>query len=242
MRYGIFSDVHSNLEALEAVITAYQTEAIDEYLCVGDIVGYGANPCECLQRVRGMVLLSVAGNHDWGSCDLFNTDYFNAFAKRAVFWTRERLRQEERDYLRSLKLVFEKDNFILVHSMLIHPEEFRYMQDGGSVYTSLEVLSNQVLFIGHTHKAGIFIKNKEGVVYYTKEPAVKIIAGSKYIINVGSVGQPRDGNPQAAYCIFDTAKKQIEIKRSPYDIKAAQDKIIRVGLPRFLADRLTWGR
>ncbi len=242
MRYGIFSDIHSNLEAFDAVIAAYKDEAIDKYLCLGDIVGYAANPNECVEKIMALDVLSVAGNHDWASAGLFSLDYFNQIAKDALIWSRDNLALENRGFLGSLKLSHENDDLTLVHGTLHEPQEFYYMIDEHDAFATFDLLKTGVCFIGHTHTAEIFVKDKKGMLHYRKDNFVKLDKADKYIINVGSVGQPRDGNPDAAYCIYDTDKKEVCIKRVKYNIDAARKKIIIAGMPRFLADRLLVGK
>jgi predicted phosphodiesterase len=242
MRYGIFSDVHSNLEALEAVISAYRGESIDKYLCVGDVVGYGANPKECIEKVRTIAMITIAGNHDWATVNLFSVDYFNPAAKEAVFWTRNILDQKDAFFLESLKLTYKNEDFTLVHGTLDRPQDFNYMIDGFAAKETFRLLETNICFVGHTHVAGVFMKDRYGRPHYEKDASVNIKPGNKYIINTGSVGQPRDGNPKAAYCVYDTEKKSIQIKRVDYDMKLARKKIMEAGLPQFLADRIIMGR
>jgi predicted phosphodiesterase len=209
MRYAIFSDVHANLEALEAVIESYKKESIDRYLCVGDVVGYAANPKECIERIKALCMITVAGNHDWGSVNLFSLDYFNPYAKEAILWTQENIDDTDRHFLQSLKLVYKNDDLTLVHGTLESAAKFNYLTDGIVAEESFKALENNVCFLGHTHVAGTFIKGQDGEIKYRQDISMKIEAGNKYIINVGSVGQPRDGNPNAAYCIYDTYKKEV---------------------------------
>jgi predicted phosphodiesterase len=242
MRYGIFSDIHSNLEALEAALNAYKKETIDKYLCLGDVVGYATNPKECINKIRALAMITVAGNHDWASANLFSTDYFNPDAREAIFWTKSNLDNEDKCFLESLKLTYKSDALVLVHGTLNDPQDFNYMTDDFAALDTFRLLETNICFIGHTHIAGVFIKDKNDSAYYSSQEQVKIENGNKYIVNVGSVGQPRDGNPCACYCIYDTDKKEVQIKRVSYDIKTTRKKIIDAGLPQFLGDRLVIGR
>ncbi|OGX17098.1 MAG: hypothetical protein A3K83_01945 [Omnitrophica WOR_2 bacterium RBG_13_44_8b] len=242
MRYAIFADVHSNLEALDVVINASKHESIDKYLCAGDIVGYGANPNECIEKVKTIAMIALAGNHDWAAVNLFSTDYFNPAAKEAVFWTKKNLAEKNRSFLGSLKLVYKDEDLTLVHGTLDNPQDFNYMVDGYSAQETLKLMETKICFVGHTHVAGIFMRDRYGGLHYGKEAAVDIKPGNKYVVNVGSVGQPRDGIPKAAYCVYDTEKKSIQLKRADYDLKLARKKIMAAGLPQFLADRLIMGR
>jgi len=241
MRYGIFSDIHSNLEALEQVISEYQKENIDEYLCLGDIVGYAANPKECILKVRSLAKVTVAGNHDWASAGIFSTEYFNEFARLAVLWTGDILDEAERSFLQSLRLTFENNDLTLVHGTLDNPEEFEYLHDGYAARDTFALLDTEICFVGHTHFPGVFIRDKVGNIGFKRDSAVDLTKGRKYIVNVGSVGQPRDHNPKACYCVYDSGKRRIEIKRADYDSKLTRKKIIDAGLPHFLGDRLLSG-
>jgi len=242
MRYGIFSDVHSNLEALRAAIEAYKKESVDRYLCVGDIVGYGADPAKCIKEIKNFTEVCVAGNHDWASVDLLSCDYFNPIAQAAIFWTKGQLNQECRYFLHSLELIYKNQDLTLVHGTLDNPQDFGYMIEDYNADESFRLLENNVCFIGHSHVAGVFIKKREAKIEYAVESPIKIKEPNKYIINVGSIGQPRDSIPDAAYCLYDTDKKEVCIKRVKYDIRSARNKIIKAGLPKILGDRLLIGR
>lgn len=242
MRYGIFSDIHSNLEALEAVLKAYKRASIDKYLCVGDVVGYAADPGECIRKVRELTATTVAGNHDWASADKFCLDYFNPQAAKAIIWTKARLNKQESYFLASLKLTFSNEDLTLVHATLDDPAGFAYLTDAGTAIQTFDLLNNPICFVGHTHLPGAFIQNEDKRIDYSSQEMLKLKKKKKYIVNVGSVGQPRDGNPAASYCIYDTDKKIVWIKRIDYDFNSAGRKIIAAGLPAFLAHRLSAGR
>lgn len=242
MRYGIFSDVHSNLEALQAVVASYANEEIDQVLCAGDVVGYAADPNECVKIIGSLAIATVAGNHDWAVVDLFSLEHLNPFAQAAVIWTRRHLKDTEARSLKALDLVFANEDLALVHGTLNNPQDFNYMTDEYMAEESFSRLKAPVCFIGHTHQPGVFVQDKSGALEYRQSETLKMNAESRYIINVGSVGQPRDGNPKAAYCIYDTDKKEIQIKRVRYDTETARKKIINAGLPQFLGDRLLAGR
>lgn len=242
MRYGIFSDVHSNLEALDVVINAYKYEGIDKYLCIGDVVGYATCPNECIEKVQQIAMVSIAGNHDWGSVDKLALEYFTPNAKKGVVWTKQNLGEEGRNFLEGLKLTYQNEDLTLVHGTLNNPQEFNYLTDGYLAEECFKLLETRICFIGHTHKPGTFIQEENGLIGYAQDTLVKIKDEFKYMVNVGSVGQPRDRNPKASYCVYDTDKKEVQIKRISYDIEAARKKIISAGLPRFLGDRLLIGR
>lgn len=240
MRYGIFSDIHGNLEAFQQVLEAYKKEDIDRYFCVGDIVGYGADPGECIKQTKKLQALTVAGNHDWAAVEVTDIAYFNQVAKQAILWTKERLSTEEKSFLKSLQLVFENSDLILVHGTLSRPEEFNYLLDTDSAIIDFGLMKKNICFIGHSHIVGVFIEAK-GEISYSVQAQIKIDPKKKYIVNVGSVGQPRDRDNRASYCVFDTEKREVYLKRVEYDITKAQEKIIKAGLPSFLAARLLTG-
>ncbi len=241
MRYGIFSDIHSNLEALEAVIKAYQKEKIDKYLCLGDVVGYGANPNECVGISGDLAELTVAGNHDWASLGLFSAELFSQDAKAAILWTSEQLSDASKVFLRNLKLTVSFDDFVLVHGSLNDPQDFNYLQNAFDCQATFRLLESDICFVGHTHVPVVFVKNSQGEIRYEDIVKIKIEPGNKYVINVGSVGQPRDSIPHAAFCVWDTEKREVVIKRTVYDVFRARQKIIDKGLPEFLGNRLLIG-
>lgn len=240
MRYGIFSDIHGNLEAFQEVIDAYKKEKIDRHLCVGDIVGYGADPTECIDQTKQLQALTVAGNHDWAAVDMTDITYFNPVAKQAIIWSREKLPAAEKEFLKSLKLVYENADLILVHGTLNKPEEFNYLLDVDLAILDFDLMKKNICFIGHSHTVGVFIEAK-GAISYSVQTQIKMDPIKKYIVNVGSVGQPRDRDNRASYCIFDTEKKEVYFKRVKYNIQKCQEKIVKAGLPPFLAARLMAG-
>ncbi len=242
MRYGIFSDIHSNLEALEAVIKAYESEKIDMYLCLGDLVGYGANPVECIQIVKDIAQMIIAGNHDWAVAGLFSLEYFNDWAKQAVIWTQRKMDLTNHNFLASLRFIYENEDFTLVHGSLNSPQEFHYITDISEAAQTFRLMNKSICFVGHTHVGGVFIQDKDGRIDFQRETRFKLQEGYRYIVNVGSVGQPRDGDNKASFCIYDIERKEVLIKRVGYDIKSAQEKILACGLPSFLAARLSVGR
>lgn len=240
MRYGIFSDVHGNLEALTAVLHAFSAETIDRYVCAGDIVGYGADPSKCIGKIGALSCITVAGNHDWAVSDLFDPINLNEAAREAVLWTEGVLSWEEIGYLKSLELVVEEKTFAVVHGSLDSPADFNYILTVRDVRTTVKILKKPLCFIGHSHCPAVF-QYAEGMIRFRREHKLKVSPDVKYVVNVGSVGQPRDGDPRAAYAVYDEEKRTVEIKRVAYDIKKAQEKILKAGLPSLLAYRLSTG-
>ncbi|MDH3590383.1 MAG: metallophosphatase family protein [Planctomycetota bacterium] len=242
MRYAIFGDIHGNLHALEAVLAAYEEESIDRYICTGDLVGYGAFPQECIAVTRKHCEEVVAGNHDFAVCGKLTLEFFNSYAKSAVLWTRDALDDEHHEYLRALPLVIELDkNVTLSHATIYDAHVFDYIQTQYDAHLSLQELKTTCGFVGHSHIPIVFYL-KNGIVSWTMECEIDVSDKEKVLVNVGSVGQPRDENPHAAYAVYDTDEERIWIKRIPYDVEAAITAIEKEGLPRILGERLRLGK
>jgi len=241
MRYGIFSDIHGNLEAMEAVFSAYKNTAIDQFICLGDIVGYGANPAECIDKLQKIDCKNIAGNHDWGVVGMFDTAFFNIYARQAIHWTQLKLDKADKEFLKNLPLTYMDRHLICVHGTLDEPRMFNYLLSLEAAALTFLHLDKNICFIGHTHIPIFFVKEKNRILV-NHQHQIRIKPECQYICNVGSIGQPRDGNPQATYCIYDTEKNLVEIKRISYNITRAQNRIRRAKLPEFLATRLSQGR
>lgn len=240
MRYGIISDIHGNLEAFETVIEALVKEKVDDCLCVGDIVGYGANPVECIKKTKDLNLTVVCGNHDAASVGLADISFFNDAAKAAVLWTEKNISQEDKDFLQNLGIVFKNRHLTLVHGTLQEPELFHYMLDKNAALKTFDLMETRVSFVGHSHVPGIFSSKHGNLTYFYKEK-ITFSRDERLIVNVGSIGQPRDGDPRLCYSIYDTDKNIVELRRLPYNVEKAQKKILDAGLPPFLAHRLSQG-
>jgi predicted phosphodiesterase len=233
MKFAIIADIHANLEAFQVVLDDTRKQKCTHYTCVGDVVGYNANPKECLDIVRKMGMPCVKGNHDEYCSSDDHLEGFNPAAAAAVSWTRKQLSADDRQWLRELKYVRPVTSFTVVHATLDGPQRWGYVFDKLAAAASFPYQNTPVCFFGHTHVPVAFIRDS---VVRGVEP------GKKYFVNVGAVGQPRDGNPKAAYVIYDTDENTIEIRRLDYDIAAAQKKILAAGLPPRLAERLAYGR
>jgi len=244
MKYGIFSDVHANLEAFNAVVAALKNEDLDGYVFLGDIVGYGADPKKCLELLRELIDKSncqcIAGNHDHAVCGLTDTTHYNKNAKISIEWTEEQLDDDEIDFLLQIPLMYENESFAAVHANLIAPKDWGYILDIDDAHENFKKLKQQICFIGHSHFPIIFVQSKGVEVVY--EEVIPIKSDEKIIVNVGSVGQPRDGNPKASFALLDLDRHVVEIRRIDYDIESAQKKIIKAGLPSELAGRLSIGK
>jgi predicted phosphodiesterase len=240
MKYAVIADIHANLEAFTTVLEDTRNQKCTHYCCVGDVVGYGANPKECLDHVRKMAMPCVKGNHDEYCSSEDDLDGFNPHAAEAVTWTRKQLSKEDRQWLRDLKYIRMVASFSMVHASLDGPDRWAYVFDKLMAAASFTYQNTSVCFFGHTHVPVAFVR--DSVVRGGSYSKFKVEPGRKYFVNVGSVGQPRDGNPKAAYVIYDLDEGSIELRRLEYDIPKAQKKIMDAGLPQRLADRLALGK
>jgi diadenosine tetraphosphatase ApaH/serine/threonine PP2A family protein phosphatase len=241
MRWAILSDIHGNLESFRAVIEDLREEKVDRVAFLGDVMGYGADPNDCLALLEGLTDWVVAGNHDYGSVGLTDIDVFNHSARSAILWTRDQLLPESRNYLRRLLLRRQIGEITFVHASPNHPEDWNYIFTFPEAEEAFQALTGRLAFIGHSHRPLILAKEKDSEVRIIHHQEAVLESGIRYIINVGSVGQPRDGHPEAAYGIYDETGKMYRLKRVGYDVATAQKKIIKAGLPPFLAQRLSRG-
>jgi len=240
MRFAVFADIHANLEALKAVLADAQAHNCDSHVCLGDIVGYNANPRECLKIVRDMEIPVVKGNHDEQAALDQSLEGFNPLAEQAIRWTREQLTPEEKQWLRELRLVRQVRDFTIVHATLDTPHHWGYVFNQLDAAGSFNYQHTTICFYGHTHAPRAYIR--DGVIRGVSLDKLRIEHGRKYFINVGSVGQPRDGNWHASYCIYDAVEQTVTLRRIEYDLYTAQDKIVEAGLPKKLAQRLALGK
>ena len=260
MKYAVIGDIHSNFDALHAVIVRAEAEGVDKYICVGDIVGYNANPYKCLKLIKSIDLVScVQGNNDEYVGNDIDFSSINKYAIDAINWSRQQLTATQREWLRDLKLVdiLDDDNLTVVHSTLDSPGSWGYVYDEYKAEDSFLYQSTQVCFCGHTHvpvlfKKGFSVENNAFGVFklsewneiseFESEVTVSIDFGCKYFVNSGSVGQPRNKDPRASFSMYDTEKRTLKRICVEYDIESAQKKIRKAGLPEILALRLERGR
>ena len=240
MIVAVLSDIHSNGDALDAVLESARTEGATSWWCLGDVVGYGAEPDKVVDKVRGLEALTVAGNHDWAACGKVSTRQFNKNAALAAAWTAQNTSAENLAWLAALPLVATADHARLVHATPSAPEEWNYCMRIDDAWLEMKAFEEMVCMIGHSHYPGVFEKEGEEI-RYTRAPSLRLREGRQYLVNVGSVGQPRDGDPRAAYALFDTDSRLLRHVRVTYDVEAAQGKILGAGLPPFLASRLAAG-
>lgn len=246
MRYLILADLHSNLEALDAVLEDARG-AYERVLCCGDLIGYGADPNRVLDWARANVNLAVRGNHDRGCAGLEDLEWFRPLARCVAVWTSRQLNAENLHYLRELpKGPLTVDTFQLAHGSPLDEDE--YLTPRLAEIYLKEYAESELCFFGHTHKQEGFLLQRGGMarieapVKDAAARALRLERGSLHALNPGSVGQPRDGDPRAAYLLYDSGERLAEFRRVAYDIVGAQAKILRAGLPEHLAERLAAGR
>ncbi len=247
MRYLILSDIHANLEAFDAVLAAARTMAYDRVLVLGDLVGYGADPNSVIDRVRDLDAHTlIRGNHDKVGSGLESPEGFNAIAKSAIRWTYDALTPDNRDWLAALPAgpVVVDDLIEICHGTPF--DEDAYVFDDLDALRSLHTSERQLCLFGHTHVQVGYALSGDQFTLTTMDDArplnIVLEEGSKHLINPGSVGQPRDGDPRAGFAIVDTNQRQVLIYRTPYDIEHARARILEEGLPEILAQRLALGR
>lgn len=244
MRYAILSDIHGNLEAFRKVIEYLNMESIDRYLFLGDIVGYGANPNECVDIIKNNYkYYSVLGNHDAVMIKKHFFSYYNPYAKKCLEWTYEVLSSENKQFLETLPITKVIDGIQLVHASPSSPNEWNYMTDIEDIRDNLDFIENFICFFGHTHRPAFYAYDSmEDLLTFDNCIDIEIETDRfQYIINVGSIGQPRDGNPKTSFGIYDTNYQQIKIIRLEYDYRTASKKILEAGLPNIIAERLLIG-
>ena len=240
MRFAIFGDIHANLEAFEIVLADARVQRCTAYICLGDVVGYNANPRECLELVQSLKCPVVKGNHDDYASSDSSLESFNPLAEAAIQWTRDQLNPSEKSWLGTLPLISEIHGFMIVHATLEDPGGWSYVLNQLDAAASFSKQTTELCFFGHTHAPRAYIKDSS-VVGLPFEQLV-LQPGKKYFVNVGSVGQPRDGDWRAAYVVFDEERRTIRLRRLTYDLPKTQEKILSSGLPPRLADRLAFGK
>ncbi len=240
MRIGVLADVHGNLEALTAVLEDMAARAPERVLFLGDAVGYGPDPNACVERIFEVAHTVVAGNHDQGAVGLISTAHFNPFAQTAILWTQSVLTGENRERLRSMPMTSRVGDLFLVHATPDRPDAWAYLLYEGEASRQFEFFDEKACLYGHTHRPIGFVE-EENNVRRTTESLLTFQEQFRYIVNVGSVGQPRDGDPDAAYCLYDTREKVLSFHRVPYNYRITQDKMRAAGLPDFLIERLERG-
>jgi predicted phosphodiesterase len=241
MRQAIISDVHANVAALEQVLRCIERERCDQVICLGDNVGYGPFPNECVEMVHATAAVTLAGNHDHAVLGWTSMEDFNEYAQEALLWSRPRMRAEATELMKKDPLLWRHEDLFYVHATPFESELWHYVLNAYDAATNFGAFSEQVCFVGHSHHPAIFSLNRNNQIRLQVTREVQLESEQRYIINVGSVGQPRDGNPDAAFVIYDTEQKYVRWIRVEYDVAATQQAMRQFGLPSFLIRRLAIG-
>ncbi|HEY8312770.1 MAG TPA: metallophosphoesterase family protein [Candidatus Baltobacteraceae bacterium] len=241
MKYAILSDIHGNLESLQHALSLIGSE--EKVLCLGDIVGYGPNPNECVRMIRERAAETVLGNHDLAAISNFGVEYFNDAAAAAIHWTQGVIDEANTEWLNALGYEIRQPEYLLVHGA---PKNyFEYILDKRNAASAFANTDAPLIFIGHTHIAEYYCLELDGSISHAHRQhggELQLEEGKRYVIDVGSVGQPRDLNPQASFVRYDGDAQRIEWVRYDYPIGEVQEKIRDLDLPRALATRLEYGR
>ena len=239
----VFSDIHSNLEAFQAVLEDMRTIRFQRMICLGDVAGYAASPKDCLDLLRTLETDVLQGNHDFAVVDDRILLDMSGPAVTGVRYAREQLSASRRAFLAALPMVASHDELQFVHSSLDHPEAWTYLRREPEIHAHFAVQTDPVCFCGHTHIPGVYhLDSADEIQSLGTSGRIELPREGKVLINAGSIGQPRDRNPDACYAAYETATRTVEFRRVPYDIEAAKEKIIQAGLPKITAERLSFGK
>ena len=248
MRVAVISDIHANLEALEAALIAIERESIDQVICLGDIVGYGPDPLGCIYRLQEVEASVLLGNHDQAIINPQNIRSFNAAARPSLIYACECIGHQERAYLEGLPFVIEgcgvegvqvMDDVVFAHASPINSAEWEPLFLQANIANAMDTLDRKIAFVGHTHYAGIHCKMRARTLELTS--SIAAIGPHQYLVNSGSIGQPRDGNWRASYAIWDVEKNGVELHRVEYPVGRTQEKMRGLDFPQFTIERLSQG-
>jgi predicted phosphodiesterase len=243
MRYGIFSDVHSNLEAMTVVADAMKKDGVEEYLSLGDFVGYYANPVEVIELIESLHCWKlILGNHDAACIDKTSLTKFNQPAAEALQWTKTQLKPRHFNFLRNLRMREEIGDIQLVHSSPFQSAEWHYLPNQEDLERNFRYFQGKVCFFGHVHKPFIAEQKSTGQVEILDFQEYQLKPDCRYLVNVGSVGQPRDGDPRTCWVLYDTSLGTLSIRRLNYDFQTTAKKTLQAGLSDYLAQRLVTGK
>ncbi len=242
MRIALISDIHGNLEALTAVLNDIERCGIDRIFCLGDIVGYGCNPRECLELVKERCEVTLMGNHDQVAAGDLPLEHYNNAAKTSAMWTRDQLSHEDTEFLMNLPLEHRLDNILLVHASPWQPEEWHYILTRDDAKVAFKCFNEPLCFYGHSHMPMIFCDAHDGAIRQQIGHDIFPDEEARYLVNIGSVGQPRDDDPRACYVSVNLDDKAIDLHRVDYDIASAQRKMADYNFPEILIERLSAGR
>ena len=243
MLYALISDVHGNLEALTVAINYIIDIGVKDIICCGDLVGYGPDPASCISFLKRYHFQSVLGNHDKAILTDSLSIYFNEEAVVALNIQKENMNTEDLNLLKTLPLQIVKSDFVVTHSFLDKKRPFKYVIDAESALENLSFTKKEIIFCGHTHIPGVYIVQNNQVEYISAKQGLNLSLEPKhhYVINVGSIGQSRDNNPDLCFALYDSERKTVQLIRLPYPIAKTQEKMKNLNFPAFLYQRLSQG-
>lgn len=242
MRLAIISDIHANLEALTAILRDLEHQNVDQILCLGDVVGYGADPVACLKLVREHCTEVLMGNHEHAVLGLLSPANLNDIARSSLSWTADQLSDDDKSFISSMKTDLIIDQLHLVHASPYEPMKWHYVLSDKAVVKAIKHARTNLCLIGHTHLPVIYSLAEDGSVRKRIGHDFLPDPDHKYVVNTGSVGQPRDNDPRACYLVFDGEAYEINYRRVDYDITLAQSKMTKVEAPKLLIERIALGR
>lgn len=242
MLYGICSDIHSNATAFKAVLQSMKENGVERRVCLGDLVGYGVDADECVRLARENMDVCLIGNHDSVAIKYESSTGFNPYAKQAIEWTQNNLSKESIDYMRSLPYIYEDDDICYVHASPLSPADWVYVTELEDALDAFDHFSGRYCFVGHTHSPVIVASRPMAIPKILDEYEYTIEDTERLLVNVGSVGQPRDRDPRSCWCLLDSETKCVRLIRVDYDIAETQNRMRKAGMPSFLIERLAVGR
>ncbi len=242
MKYGIYSDIHANLEALIRVLESMKDRGVERKICLGDAVGYGPFPNECSQLIQNNSAITVLGNHDSVALGRESSEHFNFFARNAIEWTRKELNEESTDIMQKWPYIINEPPLTFVHASPRSPADWTYIATLDEAVDAFSYFEQSICFIGHTHLPVLVVMDSEQSFFVSEYQYHKVEANQRILVNVGSVGQPRDGLTAACWCICDSETLEVEIIRVPYNVKITQDAMRAKGFDDFLINRLAIGK
>ena len=238
MRYAIISDLHSNIPAFEAVLDDIDRSRIDMVLCLGDIVGYGPSPIEVMDLAYEHIDISILGNHDAVVCNKFSSAYFNTEAKEIIEWTRSIMREKDIAYFDSQAYMIDGDHFQCSHANFNNPDTFGYIMSLDEAYQSFQAVTQDLLFVGHTHIPGAHVYGKNNTMHWQDahdKNLIKLEKNKRYIVNVGSVGVSRSAEFKSTYCIYDSEKNAVVFRTVDFDVSAFAKDVYNLGKPEIIS-------
>ena len=242
MLYGIFSDIHSNLAAFEAVVASMRAAGVERRVCLGDLVGYGVDANECVALAKETADICLVGNHDSVAIRWESDAGFNPYAKQAIEWTQGHLSEDSLKYMKGLPYIFEENDICFVHASPMSPADWVYITDLEDALDAFDHFSERCCFVGHTHSPVIVAMRDGAIPKIIETDTYKLEDGERLLMNVGSVGQPRDRDPRACWCLFNTETMTVKLMRVDYNVAQTQGRMRAQGFANFLIERLGVGR